>query len=93
MPKSQQQVRMLGQFLKAATPPPVPYSEYKRVLRALNILQSQWQALLEENHELRMQLAARPTEKISCSAVRLSSYIVEEQKYGRPSRDDLRRDA
>lgn len=41
--------------------PPVPYREYKRVLLALNILQSQWQALLEENHQLRMKLAARPS--------------------------------
>jgi hypothetical protein len=45
---------------KRFTPPPVPYSQHLKLRKALAVIQSQWQALLEENHELRMKLAARP---------------------------------
>jgi hypothetical protein len=41
-------------------PKPVPYSLYKQLLGRYNRLFSQWQALLEENHRLRMEAAARP---------------------------------
>ena len=46
---------------KRFNPPPVPYSEHLKLRKALAVIQSQWQALLEENHELRMKLKSRPT--------------------------------
>jgi hypothetical protein len=41
--------------------PPVRYSVHKRILGRYNRLFSMYQQLLEENNELRMKLAARPT--------------------------------
>lgn len=55
------------------TPPPVPYREVLRLRKTLSILQSQWQALLEENHELRMRLKARPERIETCSTQQLRS--------------------
>ena len=46
---------------KRFIPPPVPHSLYKRILGRYNRLFSMYQQLLEENNELRMEKAARPT--------------------------------
>ena len=53
---------------KKFTPPPVPYSVYKRLLGRYNDLYSMWQEtitenndLVKENRELKAKLMGRPT--------------------------------